>query len=132
MKLSVAEDLHIDLWCATGRDPRELLPREVWSADMLVLAAPFQGATTVIKHHAPHPHAMPHPESELAPVYANDFSDVILKYRPARWLYGHMHHPVDFRIGGCQIQNVSVGYPAQEDLVRSPPQGRGTCSICRR
>nr|WP_244437726.1 metallophosphoesterase [Roseivivax isoporae] len=84
------------------------------------LAEPFQGETTVITHHAPHPRALRHPEADVAAAYASDFSDMVLAYRPARWLYGHTHHPVDFRIGGCQIQNVSVGYPAQEDLLRSP------------
>lgn len=80
------------------------------------LADEFDGDTTVITHHAPHRKALS-AEPSYGPCYASDLEDMILKYQPKRWLFGHTHHPVEFNVGATELRNVSVGYPGQNPPV---------------
>ena len=80
------------------------------------LADRFNGDTTVITHHAPHRNALK-AETSYGPCYASDLEDIILKYQPRRWLFGHTHHPVTFNIGETELRNISVGYPGQNNLI---------------
>ncbi|EPX84787.1 metallophosphoesterase [Salipiger mucosus] len=86
------------------------------------LADGFIGETTVVTHHAPHPDAISTPDSDVSAAYASDLGEVIERYGPRRWLFGHTHTPANFRISGCDLANVSVGYPGQRDLEGQPPQ----------
>lgn len=86
------------------------------------LADGFEGDTTIVTHHAPHPNAIPHPDSDLAGAYASDLSWLMDRHRPLRWLYGHTHASAAFEISGCEVSNVSVGYPGERDLAIDPPQ----------
>ena len=72
----------------------------------------FEGKTTVITHHAPHRKAL-EAEAELGQCYASDMEDIILRYQPARWLYGHTHTAKSFMVGATAVRNVSVGYPGE-------------------
>ena len=74
------------------------------------LSEPFDGETTVITHHAPHPKALKE-MSDIGPCYASDLEPLILKHQPDRWLFGHTHHPVSFNIGQTVLTNISIGYP---------------------
>ena len=56
------------------------------------LAAPFDGETTIVTHHAPL-EVCANTHSRTAPAYASDPTDLIATYRPARRLYGHTHRP---------------------------------------
>lgn len=78
------------------------------------LAKPFDGETTVITHHAPHRNALS-AEPSYGPCYASDLEDMILKFQPTRWLYGHTHHRAEFSVGNTKVRNVSVGYPGQNE-----------------
>ena len=80
------------------------------------LADGFAGDTTVITHHAPHRKALS-AEPSYGPCYASNLEDLILKYQPKRWLFGHTHHSVSFNIGTTELRNVSVGYPGQNQPI---------------
>lgn len=82
------------------------------------LAERFNGDTTVITHHAPHRNALK-AETSYGPCYASDLEDMILKYQPKRWLFGHTHHHVTFSVGATELRNVSVGYPGQNSPVEN-------------
>ncbi|WP_051068060.1 hypothetical protein [Octadecabacter antarcticus] len=76
------------------------------------LSKHFDGETTVVTHHAPHRKALLK-ETALGPCYASDLENFIMKHQPKRWLYGHTHHPANFKVGTTLLQNVSVGYPGE-------------------
>lgn len=69
------------------------------------LAAPFDGPTIVVTHHAPHP-ACCDPRfagALLDAADASDLSDLITEGRPELWVHGHVHRSVDVRIGSTRI-----------------------------
>lgn len=72
------------------------------------LAAPFDGETVVVTHHAPHPAALPR-GAPLPWCHASNLTALIEDYQPDRWIYGHTHHTAEFRVGRTQLKNVSVG-----------------------
>ena len=80
------------------------------------LAEPFNGKTTVVTHHAPHRNALS-AEPSYGPCYASNLEDMILRFQPTRWLYGHTHHRLEFKVGQTDLRNVSVGYPDQHQPV---------------
>lgn len=82
------------------------------------LAEEFDGDTTVITHHAPHRNAL-RAETSYGPCYTSDLEDMILKYQPKRWLFGHTHHRVTFTIGTMELRNVSIGYPGQNNPIEN-------------
>lgn len=71
----------------------------------------FDGETFVATHHAPHPSVLESFPGDLAAAYASDLTKLILKYRPARWFFGHCHGVKNARVGDTQLINVSLGYP---------------------
>lgn len=75
------------------------------------LQTPHGGRTMVVTHHAPVPDVLTEKYDPLAAAYASDLSDVIRAGRPDRWFYGHAHGGRDIDMFGCQITNVSLGYP---------------------
>lgn len=77
------------------------------------LASRFDGETTVVTHHAPHP-ICTIPHAPWGPAYASDLTDMIETYRPERWIYGHTHRPHNGQIGDTRIVCSSVGYPDEE------------------
>lgn len=99
-------------------------PRKIRSTDTMVvhgthlrwlkerLAVPFEGKTIVVTHHGPHLNALP-PRSTMSQCYVSDLSEVIEAHTPHLWLYGHTHFPTKFRSGGCELRNVSLGYPGE-------------------
>ena len=74
------------------------------------LASRFDGETTIVTHHAPHPSCTV-PDAPWGPAYASDLTDMIETYRPERWIYGHTHRPHDGQIGHTRIVCASLGYP---------------------
>lgn len=72
------------------------------------LAAPFDGETTVVSHHAPIP---PEPAQDMDAAYGSDLTAVIEKFQPNAWLFGHTHRAQERMIGQCTVRNVSIGYP---------------------
>jgi DNA repair exonuclease SbcCD nuclease subunit len=78
------------------------------------LAEPFDGETTVISHHAPHRRALS-AEPSYGPCYASDLEEIIMTFKPRRWLFGHTHHRISFSVGDTELRNISVGYPGQNE-----------------
>lgn len=74
------------------------------------LAKPWPGKTVVITHHAPSA-AVSGAMSPLSPCFASDLDEMIDRYRPDAWIFGHTHRPAQLRMpGGTPLRNVSVGY----------------------
>lgn len=74
------------------------------------LAKPWPGKTVVVTHHAPSA-AVAGAMTPLSPCFANDLDDLIDRYRPDAWIFGHTHRSAEMRMpGGTLLRNVSVGY----------------------
>lgn len=74
------------------------------------LAKPWSGQTVVITHHAPSA-AVAGGMTPLSPCFASDLDDLIERYRPDAWIFGHTHRAAELRMpGGTLLRNVSVGY----------------------
>ena len=66
----------------------------------------------VITHHAPSPKSI-RPWYEGDPfncAFASDLDHVIERYQPALWIHGHMHDPVDERLGRTRLVANPAGY----------------------
>lgn len=84
------------------------------------LVKPWPGKTVVITHHAPSA-AVAGAMTPLSPCFASDLDDLIDRYRPDAWIFGHTHRAAELRMpGGTLLRNVSVGY---EDEFRSTDIG---------
>ncbi|BDA85424.1 phosphatase [Aureimonas sp. SA4125] len=76
------------------------------------LALPFDGATVVVTHHAPHAGSIApqYRESVLNPAFASDLSSTIETGRPALWVHGHVHSACDYRVGDTRVICNPCGY----------------------
>jgi predicted phosphodiesterase len=88
-----------------------------WIADRL--AEPFSGRSVVVTHHAPHPAAQGAID-RLSPAFGSDLSDLIARYEPDLWLFGHTHRRLVARVGRTVIRNVSIGYPGEHRTDATP------------
>lgn len=73
------------------------------------LAMAFAGDTIVVTHHAPLAACIPEGFT-AAPAYASDLSDMIDRYKPQQWLFGHTHVQMNIQQGDTAVRNVSLGY----------------------
>jgi len=77
------------------------------------LAAPFQGKTIVITHHAPHPLSVhrrflsPHTLATNA-AFASDLTPLL--QQADVWCHGHVHDSFDYRVGRCRVVANPLGY----------------------
>jgi len=74
---------------------------------------PLEGKRVVISHHAPviNP-STKYGGSNLQPAFNSlDMIEVIEKYQPAFWVYGHTHECDDQAIGKTRIISNQLGYP---------------------
>ena len=100
-----------------GSPERELRPKDTiaihecqksWLTSQL--AKPWAGQTIVVTHHAPSA-CVAGGMTPLSPCFASNLDDLIDRYRPAVWMFGHTHSPADLRMpGGTRLVNVSIGY----------------------
>ena len=69
--------------------------------------------TVVISHFAPHADccAPQFIESPITPCFITDCQDLIERFQPLCWLFGHTHHSVDFQVGTTRIVANQHGYP---------------------
>ncbi|PWB82911.1 MAG: metallophosphoesterase [Methylocystaceae bacterium] len=76
------------------------------------LAAPFDGATVVVTHHAPHPGSVAprFANDPLTPAFVSDLGAVIDRFQPALWIHGHTHGCFDYRVGETRIVCNPEGY----------------------
>jgi Icc-related predicted phosphoesterase len=77
------------------------------------LAKPFDGATIVVTHHAPHPGSVQprYRGDALSPAFASDLTEIIERYEPDLWIHGHDHGSHDYRVGRTRILSNQAGYP---------------------
>lgn len=83
------------------------------------LSRPFHGKTIVVTHHAPS-FLSQHPRfagSSIGGGFCSNMDDLIEKLKPFAWIHGHLHDPVDYRIGETRVLCNPWGYQ-QERLVR--------------
>jgi Icc-related predicted phosphoesterase len=76
------------------------------------LAAPFEGATVVVSHHAPHPDSI-HSRyllDLLSAAYVSDLAAPIGASRPHLWVHGHVHENFDYLVGATRIVCNPHGY----------------------
>ena len=72
--------------------------------------------TVMITHHAPSRRSI-HPRfarDPLPPGYAPHLEVIIVRFRPALWVHGHVHQAVDFRIGRTRALANPRGYDKAE------------------
>lgn len=72
------------------------------------------GPTVVITHHAPSFRSQ-HPRFAGSPIsggFCSDLDHYIQHWRPAIWIHGHLHDPVQYRIGETQVLCNPWGYPS--------------------
>ena len=105
-------DVLID-WASWRQAPEDLLSEHQADCQWLEqqLAAPFDGPTVVVTHHAPHP-------LSIAPRFASDWAtsgfasalpDSFFEI-PVLWIHGHTHSRFDYQVGNCQVVCNPRGY----------------------
>jgi Icc-related predicted phosphoesterase len=76
----------------------------------------FDGVTIVVTHHAPLKECTGKyfKNSPLNPVFCSDLSQLINKYNPDVWIYGHLHSEfADFYYGNTRLISNPMGYPGE-------------------
>ena len=70
----------------------------------------------VITHHAPSPRSIRRwfQDDPLNPAFASDLDRLIERYQPALWVHGHMHDPVDERLGKTRLVANPAGYAHEQ------------------
>ncbi|MBI1201936.1 MAG: metallophosphoesterase [Rhodopseudomonas sp.] len=76
------------------------------------LAAPFDGATVVVTHHAPHPGSIHsrYKSDLLTAAYVSDLAALIEAGRPHLWVHGHVHESFDYMVGATRVVCNPHGY----------------------
>lgn len=107
---------------AFGPAGRTLQPRDTrtlhvasrrWLAERL--AAPHDGPTVVVTHHAPLIRTRPRQAvlRALGGAFASDLTGLMDGERAAAWIYGHTHRAADLDVNGTRVISNPRGYPHQ-------------------
>ncbi|PUV24085.1 metallophosphoesterase [Sphingobacterium athyrii] len=66
----------------------------------------------VVTHHAPSIQSLPtkYLDDPISAAYVSDMEDFIVKYQPSYWIHGHVHTPVNYKIGSTEIICNPHGY----------------------
>lgn len=83
------------------------------------LARPYDGATVVVTHHAPHPLSV-HPRYAgdlLNGAFASDLTELMEGVQ--LWLHGHVHDGFDYLVGDCRVVANPRGYARNISSVES-------------
>lgn len=95
--------------------PDDIAARNRASKEWLAseLGKPFNGQSVVITHHAPLPEVGGNEhEGHLSAAYCNAWHSLVMQ--ADGWIFGHTHHSVDVRLGGCHIVSNPRGYPGED------------------
>lgn len=70
----------------------------------------------VITHHAPSIRSVPeeYRKDPVASAYASDLEDIIIKYKPAYWIHGHIHTPIRYNVDETEIICNPHGYISEK------------------
>lgn len=73
--------------------------------------------SVVITHHAPSQKSLPESKHSepISAAYASNLDDLIVDQGPALWVHGHVHTPLDYRLGQTRIVNNACGYRGAEE-----------------
>ncbi|MET1413160.1 metallophosphoesterase [Roseibium sp. HPY-6] len=82
------------------------------------LEASRQQRTAVVTHHSPLLEAA-RGDEKLGFCYASDLRDLILRFQPEFWCFGHTHTGFQEQVGRTLVTNVSLGYPDEAGLTIS-------------
>jgi len=83
------------------------------------LQKPFDGKTVVVTHFPPS-YLLCHERfknSEISPYFNAACDDLIAKYQPAAWFYGHTHAAVEVELYGVPLYCNQGGYPDESGLI---------------
>jgi len=66
----------------------------------------------VITHHAPSIKSVPakYKDDYITAAYASNLDSFILKYQPNYWIHGHIHEPIEYKIGETKVICNPHGY----------------------
>ncbi|SFD64690.1 metallophosphoesterase [Paracidovorax konjaci] len=75
------------------------------------LEEPFQGATVVVTHHAPHRRSLSEDfaADPVSPAFVSELPDACFD-RATLWVHGHTHRSFDYRVGPCRVVSNPRGY----------------------
>ncbi|WP_170342050.1 metallophosphoesterase [Ruegeria arenilitoris] len=107
----------------TIRPPRRIRPIDTLNAHLdhrawleSALGEPHPagaaGCTVVVTHHGPHP-AVAGRIDGLTASFHSDLSDLLKRFRPEAWFFGHSHRRLRGHVHGTDIRNVSIGYAGE-------------------
>jgi len=100
---------------ATEIEPSDTLgvhrDHRAWLEDKLMSPHPCgkAGRTVVVTHHGPHL-SVAGPVDGLTPAFHSDLTDLISRFAPSAWFFGHSHRRLRAMVGQSDARNVSVGY----------------------
>lgn len=79
------------------------------------LAAPFDGPTVIVTHHAPTERSLPadHATDLLAPAYASNLDELVAASNARVWVHGHIHRTVRETLGTTRVVCNPRGYPGE-------------------
>lgn len=72
-----------------------------------------EGRTFVVTHHGPHP-SVAGAMDDLTPAFHSNLQNVIAEYEVDTWFFGHSHRRLSSVVATTRLQNVSLGYAAEE------------------
>jgi hypothetical protein len=76
------------------------------------LAAPHDGPTVVVTHHAPSDRSLnPRYADPVASAYASRLDALVAESGAALWIHGHTHRCVDYPLGATRVLSNQRGYP---------------------
>lgn len=83
------------------------------------LAAPFDGLTIAVSHHAPAVASLKKRRPEHVPTIASvsRLETLVEETRPALWVHGHTHWNCDYRLGDTRVLSNQRGEPENEGYV---------------
>lgn len=99
----------------TPQDLRSIhLLHRAWLESELARSHPAGkvGQTVVVTHHGPHPEVAGNID-KLTPAFHSDLSDILERYDIDVWFFGHSHRHHRATISGCDVRNISLGYPEE-------------------
>ncbi|MDA8114213.1 MAG: metallophosphoesterase [Acidithiobacillus sp.] len=102
-----------------GVAPGEAAPRHgdaPLQGDVAVRRTALQGPTVVVTHHAPSFRSQ-HPRFAGSPIsggFCSNQEHHIQRWKPQVWIHGHVHDPMDYRIGQTRILCNPWGYPNEK------------------
>jgi predicted phosphodiesterase len=96
----------------TPQDTRDLhVASRAWLEP--ALAAPHDGPTVVITHHAPLVRDAPENPvlAAIGGAFASDLSELMGGEHATLWVFGHIHRTVDTEVNGTRVLSNQRGYP---------------------